>query len=50
MWILAQKLRILLRMGNKIPTAVTETNFGAETEGMTIHRLPHLRIHPIHNY
>jgi hypothetical protein len=26
---------------------VTETKFGAETEGMTIQRLPHLGIHPI---
>jgi hypothetical protein len=42
---------ILLRMGNKIPMeGVTETKFGAETEGMTIKRLPHLGIHPINNY
>jgi hypothetical protein len=26
---------------------VTETKFGAETEEMTIQRLPHLGIHPI---
>jgi hypothetical protein len=26
---------------------VTETKFGAEMEGKTIHRLPHARIHPI---
>jgi hypothetical protein len=38
----------LLRMGNKIPMkGVTETNFGIETEGRTIQRLPHLGIHPI---
>jgi hypothetical protein len=31
----------LLRMGNKIPMeGVTETKFGAETEGRTIQRLP----------
>jgi hypothetical protein len=29
---------------------VTETKFGAETEGTTIQRLPHLRIHPINNH
>ena len=40
----------LLRMGNKIPMeGVTETKFRAETEGMTIQRLPHLVIHPL-NY
>jgi hypothetical protein len=38
----------LLRMGNKIPVeGVTETKLGAETEGRTIQRLPHLGIHPI---
>ena len=26
------------------------TMYGAETEGMTIHRLPHLGIHPIYNH
>ena len=37
----------LLRMGNKISMeGVTETKFGAETEGMTIQRLPYLGIHP----
>ena len=42
-WILAQKLRVLLRRGNKIPMkGATETKFGAETEGMTIQWLPHL--------
>ena len=41
----------LLRMGNKIPMqGVTETKFEAETEGMTIQRLPHLVIHPINNH
>jgi hypothetical protein len=49
-WILAKKLRILLRRGSKIPMkGVTETKFGAETEGMTIQRLPHLGINPINN-
>jgi hypothetical protein len=49
-WILAQKLRILLRRGNKIPMdEVTETKSRAETEGTTIQRLPHLGIHPINN-
>jgi hypothetical protein len=33
----------LLRMGNKIPMeGVTETKFGAETEGQTIQKLPYL--------
>ena len=33
----------LLRIGNKIPMeGVTETKFGAEMEGRTIQRLPHL--------
>ena len=41
----------LLRMRNKIPVeGVTETKFGAETEGRTIQRLPHLGIHPIYNH
>jgi hypothetical protein len=41
----------LFRMGNKIlMEGVTETKFGAETEGKTIQRLPHLRIHPIYNH
>jgi hypothetical protein len=39
---------ILLRKGNKIPMeGVTETKFRAETEEMTIQRLPHLGIHSI---
>jgi hypothetical protein len=41
----------LLRMGNKLPMeGVTETKFGAETEGRTIQRLPHPGIHPIYNH
>jgi hypothetical protein len=41
----------LLRMGNKIPVErVTETKFGAETEGRTIQRLLHPKIHPINNH
>jgi hypothetical protein len=42
---------ILLKRGNKIPMErITETKYGAETEGMTIQRLPHLGIHPIYNH
>jgi hypothetical protein len=45
-WIL-----ILLRRWNKIPVeGVTETKCEAETERMTIQRLPHLGIHPINNH
>jgi hypothetical protein len=41
----------LLIMGNKIPMeGVTETKFGAEPEGSTIQRLPHLGIYPIYNH
>jgi hypothetical protein len=41
----------LLRIGNKIPLeGVTETKFGAETEGSTIQSLPHLGIHPTNNH
>jgi hypothetical protein len=41
----------LLRMGNKIlMEGVTETKYGAEKEGRTIQRLPHLGIHPIFNH
>ena len=41
---------IFLRRGKKIPMeVVTETKFGAETEGMTIEGLPHLGILPINN-
>jgi hypothetical protein len=40
---------VLLRRGNKIPMeGVTKCN--AETEGMTIHRLPHLEIHSINRH
>jgi hypothetical protein len=40
-----------LRMGNKIPMeGVTKTKFGAEMEGRTIQKLPHLRIHPINSH
>ena len=39
---------ILLRRGYKLPMqGVTETKYGAETEDMTIQRLPYLGIHPI---
>jgi hypothetical protein len=42
---------VLLRKGNKIPMGGdTEKKCGAETEGRTIQRLPHLEIHPIHTY
>jgi hypothetical protein len=42
---------VLLRRGNKIPIGGdTETKFGAETEGKTAQRLPHLGIHPIYRY
>jgi hypothetical protein len=41
----------LLRRGNKIPMeGVTESKFGAEPEGTTIQKLPHLRIHPTNNH
>jgi hypothetical protein len=40
---------ILLRRGNKISMeGVTETKCGAETEGMTIQRLPPAPPHPSH--
>jgi hypothetical protein len=40
---------VLLRRGNKIPMeGDTMTKCGAETEGKTIQRLPHLGIHPIY--
>jgi hypothetical protein len=42
---------IHLRRGKKIPMeGFTEKIFRAETEGMTIQRLPHLGIHPINNH
>jgi hypothetical protein len=38
----------LLRIGNKTPMeGVTEINFGAETKGWTIWRLPYPDIHSI---
>jgi hypothetical protein len=38
---------VLLRKGNKIPMGGdTETEYGAESEGKIILRLPHLGIHP----
>jgi hypothetical protein len=41
----------LLRKGEKTPMeGVTETKFGAETEGRTIQRLPYLGFHPINNH
>ena len=41
---------VLLRRGNKIPTGDTETKCGAESEGKTIQRLPHLGIYPMYIY
>jgi hypothetical protein len=42
---------ILLRRGDKISMEEgTETRCGAETEGMTIERLLHLRIYSIYNH
>ena len=42
---------VLLRRGNKIPMeGDIETKCEAETEQMTIQRLPHLVIHPIYNH
>ena len=42
---------ILLRRGNKIPMeGVMETKFRAETQGMTIQKLPHLGIHFINSH
>ena len=42
---------LLLRRGNKIlMEGVTETKCGAEIEGKTILRFPHLGIHPIYSY
>jgi hypothetical protein len=41
----------LLRMKNKTPMeGVTETKFGAETEGRTIQRLPYPGFHPINSH
>jgi hypothetical protein len=42
---------VLLRRGSKLPMeGVIETKCRAETEGNTIQRLPHLRIHPIYSH
>jgi hypothetical protein len=42
---------VLLRRGNKIRMeGITDTKCEAETEGMTIMRLPHLGIHPIYTH
>jgi hypothetical protein len=41
---------ILLRRGKNTMEGVTETKYGAETEGMIIQKLPHLGIHPIYNH
>jgi hypothetical protein len=42
---------VLLRRGNVTPMGGdTETKYGAETEGQTIHRQPHLGIHPIYSH
>jgi hypothetical protein len=42
---------VLLRRGNKILMIRNmETKWGAETEGKTIQRLPHLGIHPIYSH
>jgi hypothetical protein len=41
----------LLRRGIKIPMeGVIVIKCGAETEGITMQRLPHLGIHPIYSY
>jgi hypothetical protein len=40
---------LLLRMWNEIPVEGV-TNFGADPEGKTIQRLPHLGIPPICNH
>jgi hypothetical protein len=42
---------VLLRRGDQILTGGNmETKCGAETEGKTIQRLPHLGIHPIYRH
>jgi hypothetical protein len=41
---------ILTQTGVRQNPGVTETKCGAETEGMTIQRLPHLEIQPIYNH
>jgi hypothetical protein len=43
-------ISILLIRGNKIlMEGITETKYGAETEGMNIQRLPHIGTHPKYN-
>jgi hypothetical protein len=43
-------LKLLRRGVGEIPLErVIETKFRAETERMTIQRLPHVKIHPINN-
>jgi hypothetical protein len=42
---------LFLRMGINISMqGVTETKYGAETDGLTIQKLPHLGIHTINNH
>jgi hypothetical protein len=42
---------VFLRRENKIPLGGdTETKYGAETKEKTIHRLPHMGIHPIYSH
>jgi hypothetical protein len=42
---------IFLRSGDKISMEdITEKKCGAQTEGMTIHNLSHLGIHPVYNH
>ena len=41
---------IILRRGTKPMEGVTETMCGAEPEGMTIQRLPHMEIHSIYHH
>jgi len=44
-------LQFFLNWGTKIFIGgAMETKFGAEAEGMTIQRLPHLGIQPIYTY
>jgi hypothetical protein len=44
-------ISVLVRQGNKIPIeGVTKTKNGAETEGKTIQRLPHLGIYLIYSH
>jgi hypothetical protein len=38
------------RVNETFMEGVTETKFRAETEGITIQRLPFLEIHPINNH